>query len=59
MCDDTVHTWIGKGTAILQLARGGQGDDVLLLVPYGVMLTDEAIAHLLSWVWLEALEDED
>jgi len=57
--DDTLHPWIGKGTVLLQLARGGQGDEVVLLVPYGVTLTDEAIAQLLSWALLEELEDED
>ena len=58
-CDDTRNPWIGKGTVLLQLARGGQGDEVVLLVPYGVTLTDEAIAQLLSWALLEDLEDED
>jgi hypothetical protein len=56
---DTLHPWIGKGTVLLHLARGGQGDEVVLLVPYGVTLTDEAIAQLLSWALLEDLEDED
>jgi len=36
-----------------------QGDEVVLLVPYGVTLTDEAITQLLSWALLEELEDED
>ena len=49
--------WTGKGTAILNLASGGQGGDVVLLVPYGVTLTDEAIAELLSWALLKDLED--
>ena len=40
--------WTGKGTAILNLAWGGQGDDMVQLVPYGVEL---------SWVQLEDLED--
>jgi hypothetical protein len=57
--DDTLNPWIGKGTVLLQLARGGKGDEVVLLVPYGVTLTDEAIAQLLSWALLEELEDED
>jgi len=57
--DDTLNPWIGKGTVLLHLARGGQGDEVVLLVPYGVTLTDEAIAQLLSWALLEDVEDED
>src|SRR2546423_6280375 len=57
--DDTLNPWIGKGTVILRLARGGQEDDVVLLVPHGMALTDEAIAQWLSWALLEACEDED
>ncbi len=57
--DDTLNPWIGKGTVLLYLARGGQGEDVVLLVPYGMTLTDEAIAQLLCWALLEDLEDED
>ena len=57
--DDPLNPWIGKGTVLLHLARGGQGDEVVLLVPYGVTLTNEAIAQLLSWALLEDVEDED
>jgi hypothetical protein len=57
--DDTLNPWIGKGTVLLQLVRGGQGDEVVLLVPYGVPLTDEALMQLLSWALLEELEDAD
>lgn len=49
--------WTGKGSAILNLAMGGQGDADVQLVPYGVELTDEAIAQLLSWVLLEELDE--
>ena len=52
-----LDAWTGKGSAILNLACGGQGDAVVLLVPHGVELTDEAIAELLSWALLEDLED--
>ena len=58
-CYDTRNAWIGNGTVILQLVCGAHGDDVVLLVPHGMMLTDEAIAQLLSWALLEELEDED
>jgi hypothetical protein len=56
---DHCHPWLGQGTVLLQLARGGKGDEVVLLVPYGVVLTDEAITQLLTWALLEELEDED
>ena len=57
--DDTPNAWIGKGTAILQLECGVPGEEVVLLVPHGLALTDEAITQLLSWALLEAPEDED
>jgi hypothetical protein len=56
---DTRNAWIGKGTALLQLGCGTQGEEVVLLVPHGLALTDEAIAQLLSWALLEEPEDED
>jgi len=51
------EAWMAKGTALLTVAGGGHGDAVVLLVPYGVALTDEALAELLSWALLEDLED--
>ena len=45
--------WTGKGTAILNLACGGQGDDAVQLVPHGAERTAAAIAQLLSWALLE------
>ncbi len=56
--DGNLDEWTGKGTAILNLAMGGQGDDAVQLVPYGVELTDEAIAPLLSWALQVALEED-
>ena len=51
------EAWIVQGTALLTIAGGGDGDAVVLLVPYGVALSDEALAELLSWVLLEDRED--
>jgi hypothetical protein len=48
----TLAVWTGKGTAILHLAMGGQGDDDVQRVPVGGELTDEAIAQLLRWALL-------
>jgi hypothetical protein len=55
---DQAEAWRAQGTALLTFARGGHGDDVVLLVPYGVMLTDKAIAQLLYWTLLEDREEE-
>jgi hypothetical protein len=52
-----VEGWIAHGTALLTVAGGGDGNDVVLLVPYGVALSDEALAELLRWALLEDLED--
>jgi len=38
-----------QGTALLTVAGGGDGAAVVLLVPYGVALSDEALAELLRW----------
>jgi hypothetical protein len=56
---DTRNAWIGKGTAILQLEGGAPGEEVVLLVPHGLALTDEALTQLLTWALLETPEDED
>jgi hypothetical protein len=57
--DDTPNAWIGKGTAILQLEGGAPGEEMVLLVPHGLALTDEALTQLLHWALLETLEDEN
>jgi hypothetical protein len=54
---ESLEAYVGKGAAILNLAMGGQGDDERMAVPAGVELTDEAIAHLLSWALMEELDD--
>ena len=51
------EAWMVHGTALLTVAGGGDGDAVVLLVPYGVALSDEALAELLCWALLEGLED--
>jgi hypothetical protein len=56
---DTQNAWIGKGTAILQLEGGAPGEEMVLLVPHGLVLTDEALTQLLYWALLETSEDED
>jgi hypothetical protein len=53
---ESLEAYVGKGTAILNLAMGGQGDDQHMAMPEGVTLTDEAIAHLLSWALMEELD---
>ena len=54
---DPAEAWIVQGTALLTIAGGDDGDAVVLLVPYGVALSDETLAELLRWVLLEDLED--
>jgi hypothetical protein len=54
---ESLEAYVGKGAAILNLAMGGQGDAERMAVPAGVELTDEAIAHLLSWALMEELDD--
>ena len=54
---ESLEAYVGKGAAMLNLAMGGQGDAERMAVPAGVELTDEAIAHLLSWVLMEELDD--
>ena len=56
-CAGPAEAWIVQGTALLTVASGSDGADVVLLVPYGVALSDEALAELLSWALLEGLED--
>jgi hypothetical protein len=54
---ESLEAYVGKGAAILNLAMGGPGDAERMAVPAGVELTDEAIAHLLSWALMEELDD--
>jgi hypothetical protein len=54
---DSLEAYVSKGAAILNLAMGGQGDDQRMAMPEGVELTDEAIAHLLSWALMEELDE--
>jgi hypothetical protein len=58
--EDTYNARIGKGTAILQLEGDAPGEEVVLVVPHGLRLTDEALTQLLHWALLEtpAAEDE-
>jgi hypothetical protein len=48
--------WTRKGSAVLNLAMGGTGDDVLMAVPAGEELTAAAIAQRLSWALLIDLD---
>ena len=54
---ESLDAYVGKGAAILHLAMGGQGDAERRAMPAGGELTDEAIAHLLSWALMEELDD--
>jgi len=54
---ESLEAYVGKGAAMLNLAMGGQGDDQRMVMPEGVAITDEAIAHLLCWALMEELEE--
>ena len=55
----TLDDWTDKGSAVLNLAMGGTGDEGMMAVPEGEELTDAAIVQLIAWALLIDLSEPD